>query len=650
MKINSTDNPDTVLPRFVKTDKFVFYEIPGFSQIKNNPASLINACLIKYIVENSSSARIVFIISQDELSAEKGKNLKETCNIVKRLFPNNNLEKSSALILSKSEPRKIKQKFLSFLQSKADQNILEPWVNIGKLFKMSHPEDNKIDTQDKLEILQGISSISPQNINSVTIDFLYNIPQMLIRDLFEQELTSISKCLIDKKLLESIDIKDKKTYFDNQIRDEILSLIEQTPILSIIKPASINIFTNFIAEWNIQIFPNIINPILNQINNDIEQMEIMKKKIEEEKPENVVEKQIIDSEEKQENIIENYIIDYEEKKYVEKNTQDCEKLEENIQIISQTVEIMVNSPEEKMEKNRNEYEERIINERKEIEEENKRKLKELEEKHEMEKKILEEQKDREKQELEAKMEKFRREMEEQKAREREELEEKLKKHKQELEMIKEKEEKEKKDLEETLEKQRIEFEKSKQTVSEENKISVESPTSIIISEKSKKKQFENLANLIKTHANLFEKFPDQLLGRDFLIKSIYYEIFLFLSNDLEGEDRVAEAQLQCKDRNIFIIIQEKKGNLLLNKKFSEYLFVTSNYRLNGDRIVEANKDKNPRSYFDILMTDRGYLIKNKKLNEFLFVSGDYWGGDQVLESKSAIEERSFFEIIEFRSS
>lgn len=108
LKINPTDETDALLPRFARGNRFLYYEIPSFCHDKTSPECFINACLIKYIIERLKSVRIVFILRQDELSAEKDKSLKETNALTKKLFPNNYPDKCSMLFLSKSEPRKIK--------------------------------------------------------------------------------------------------------------------------------------------------------------------------------------------------------------------------------------------------------------------------------------------------------------------------------------------------------------------------------------------------------------------------------------------------------------------------------------------------------------------------------------------------------------
>ncbi|OMJ72999.1 hypothetical protein SteCoe_28426 [Stentor coeruleus] len=763
LKINSTGETETQLPRFARKNNLLFYEIPSFCHEKNSPECFINACLIKHIVESSNSVRLVFILSQDELSAEKGKSLKEINILTKKLFPNNDPDKFNILILSKSEPRKIKQKFMSFLQSKSDQAILASWINIGKLFKMSHPEDGEIDYQDRQEILDGINSINPQSIKNVNIDFLYTITNdNIIKGLYAEELASACISLVDQKLSESIEPVEKKNYVTNRLSLEILPKIETTPLLFLMKPATKNLFKNVYDDWNSRVLPMLVGHKIEKLDKEIEEMkdnelagkrenvdvEVGKinkeeveirinEEVEAEKNTKDVEIRIYEKEVEKNNQEDLEIRIHEKEvgknnredleiriheKEVEKNNQEDLEIrihEKEVEKINQEV-LETRIYEKEVEKISQEVVETRIHE-KEVEKINQevletriyekdvKKINQEDVKTRIYEKEVEKinQEDLETRIYEKEVEKNNQKVVETKIHEGEKIEnmsqevvrtrmhegEEVEKTNQEVlgTRIHEKKENEKINpvdvgtimLEKISQEEEIKIEETKIKDEDETKKlktgenSIENEQDLMmrqeedyeIIEKEEEKEeekkivdnmkhnktdqvlnqfeseYENLAKQAKQDPSFYTQTLSFILKQKITILNFHHNMTIFLSNDKEGKDRIAEGKKKSEERSFFTIEVSNKGFMLKNKKFNEYLFVTKNYRYFGNRIVEGNSKINDRSYFDIILMKNGYVIKNKNTNEFLFLSDKEYGGDKVLSSNPNLTERSFFNLV-----
>lgn len=158
-------------------------------------------------------------------------------------------------------------------------------------------------------------------------------------------------------------------------------------------------------------------------------------------------------------------------------------------------------------------------------------------------------------------------------------------------------------------------------------------------------EYEKLAKEAREAPSVITQTLIFLIKQKITILNIHYDMTIFLSNDKEGNDRIAEGKKKKEGRSIFLIEVGKKGFMIKNKKSNEYLFVTKNYRFFGNRIVEGSTNLNNRCYFDILLMKNGYVIRNKETDEFLFLNDREWGGDKVLSSNPKLTERSFFNLV-----
>lgn len=61
MIVGMTGKSETLLPKWVKVGKFIFYDLPGFNDNRGAAINLVNASYIKHIMESAKSVRMVFV-------------------------------------------------------------------------------------------------------------------------------------------------------------------------------------------------------------------------------------------------------------------------------------------------------------------------------------------------------------------------------------------------------------------------------------------------------------------------------------------------------------------------------------------------------------------------------------------------------------
>jgi hypothetical protein len=123
--------------------------------------------------------------------------------------------------------------------------------------------------------------------------------------------------------------------------------------------------------------------------------------------------------------------------------------------------------------------------------------------------------------------------------------------------------------------------------------------------------------------------------------------FLFVSNDMEGPDRVVEAHPSAdEERNFFRALEDDDGRVrLFHPSTSTFLFV-SNDMAGPDRIVEAHPSADEeRNRFEVnRLEDGSFAFFNTSTKTFLFLSNDRRGNDFVIEAHNSIELRNRFRV------
>ena len=208
MKIGVTHVSETLIPKFIECNQFLFYDLPGIGDTRGTAVNLVNAAFIKNLIENAERVGIVFVISQDEITAGRGELIKQLLSNLKILIPNETIEEISALIVTKSSAKRTVEQLVERLKEKTDGDTVVKWHIAGRLAKMELLNDNKINQNDRREILDAITKINKKRINTVNIGAIFNYTeQNIIKEIYIEEMQEI----FDRFLLNEVDTTTIKT-------------------------------------------------------------------------------------------------------------------------------------------------------------------------------------------------------------------------------------------------------------------------------------------------------------------------------------------------------------------------------------------------------------------------------------------------------
>lgn len=117
-KIGTGQASETLLPKVIITDNMVLSDLPGFADTRGKATALLNSVFIRDIIVNANTVRFLFVEGQDTITGGKGKEFKETLNVIKTLLPDvKQLTDSSLFIVTRSSSPGPKT-LIKFLQDK----------------------------------------------------------------------------------------------------------------------------------------------------------------------------------------------------------------------------------------------------------------------------------------------------------------------------------------------------------------------------------------------------------------------------------------------------------------------------------------------------------------------------------------------------
>jgi energy-coupling factor transporter ATP-binding protein EcfA2 len=286
MKIGIGYESETLLPKFINSHNLLFYDLPGIGDTRGTAISLVNSCFIKGIIENARTARLVFVVGHDEITAQKGALFKQLSDITKNLIPNENIENFSSLVVTKSTSGLQKQKLINRLLEKTEPGVLAPFINNQRLTRMSQPSEDQIDQNDRPDILAVIHNTPSRNIRNINSSVIYNnVEKNELKIIYKKEMQDIFGELIqnnfDANTLSStsLDIlRSRKDYFDTQFTQELRSRIKLSSLVKLIRPISKDIYKESQRETN-EIISLKRNEIYATIDGEIRRREEENKRI-----------------------------------------------------------------------------------------------------------------------------------------------------------------------------------------------------------------------------------------------------------------------------------------------------------------------------------------------------------------------------------
>ena len=235
--IGKSSCSETLFPQFVALNNSVYYDMPGFEDSRGGYIDLMNACFIKYIIERAISVKIVFVVGQDEITAGRSKRFFEVYAAYKKLIANSmSIENSSILVITKSVKSE-KVELLRYLTAKVQANDLaglKTWMDYERIL----PFSNKLQTNERLNILQAITDLEPINAAKVDIrpSFSTNVKDK-VKKIIAQEFNDIFlRCQNDNISLNNSldDIEEQITYFRSVFESKIDQLKNSSELLTIL--------------------------------------------------------------------------------------------------------------------------------------------------------------------------------------------------------------------------------------------------------------------------------------------------------------------------------------------------------------------------------------------------------------------------------
>jgi energy-coupling factor transporter ATP-binding protein EcfA2 len=181
MVIGTGGNSETLYPKFIDVDGLRFFDLPGFNDTDGSERNLVNAAFIRQILLDAASVRLVFVVGQDQFTADRSASVRQMFHCLKHLFVIDqgvNLVDEGVFIATKITYDK--DDLVSFLVKRTDSKDkaeltaqLMSWSTGGKISRMFHPirvENNKGMMDQILGLIKGTR---PAKVLGINVSALY---------------------------------------------------------------------------------------------------------------------------------------------------------------------------------------------------------------------------------------------------------------------------------------------------------------------------------------------------------------------------------------------------------------------------------------------------------------------------------------------
>ena len=209
MKICHGKNKGTVFPAFIDIEpNMTFCDLPGFKDPEATLRSLINAGLLKKVIESAHSTKLVFVIAEDEIKPQRGKRFEELLSKIVTFIPNQDIHYYSSLIITKYSPKVAPlSKYITIYIESSD--LINHWIANERLLKMSIPNDSIIGTEERDAILSMISKMEGMKIKKIDTSIIYTPED-------EKNIIALYNYIITLTIDEVVDALEKSPYIINE--------------------------------------------------------------------------------------------------------------------------------------------------------------------------------------------------------------------------------------------------------------------------------------------------------------------------------------------------------------------------------------------------------------------------------------------------
>ena len=215
MVIGTTGNSQTLYPKSIDVEGLRFFDLPGFNDTDGSERNLVNAAFTRKILLDAASVRLVFVVGQDQFTADRSASVKNMFQSIKQLFVADHgmsLIDNGVFVATKITCTE-QTEITSFLLKKTDardkeelNQQLRSWSDRKRISRMFHPIRETSNNGVREHILGLIRETEPTKILGLNVSALYPpdtkrpLERMFLKVLegvFERQLSAPLTTLVD---------------------------------------------------------------------------------------------------------------------------------------------------------------------------------------------------------------------------------------------------------------------------------------------------------------------------------------------------------------------------------------------------------------------------------------------------------------------
>lgn len=182
MVIGTTGNSETLYPKAIDVDGLRFFDLPGFNDTDGSERNLVNAAFTRKILLDAASVRLVFVVGQDQFTADRSASVKNMFQSIKQLFVADHgmsLIDNGVFVATKITCTD-QTELTPFLLKKTDardkeelNQQLQSWSKKNRISRMFHPIRETSNTEIREQLLGLIQETEPTKILGLNVSALY---------------------------------------------------------------------------------------------------------------------------------------------------------------------------------------------------------------------------------------------------------------------------------------------------------------------------------------------------------------------------------------------------------------------------------------------------------------------------------------------
>ena len=182
MVIGTAGNSETLYPKYIDVGGLRFFDLPGFNDTDGSERNLVNAAFIRKILLDAASVRLVFVVGQDQFTADRSASVKNLFQSIKQLFVADHgmsLIDNGVFVATKVTGTASTDMIPFLLNKTAARDKaeltqqLQLWCDSNKMGCMFHPFRDASNNGIREPILGLIRGTAPTRILGLNVSALY---------------------------------------------------------------------------------------------------------------------------------------------------------------------------------------------------------------------------------------------------------------------------------------------------------------------------------------------------------------------------------------------------------------------------------------------------------------------------------------------